>query len=389
LPFANMSGDATQDYFVDGVVDDIISALSRVRAFFVIARTSSFTYKGRTVDIKQVGRELGVRYVLEGSFRKAGDRVRIAVELIEADSGRQMWNGRFEGKLDDIFELQDGIAAGVVGAIEPTLRLAEAERARAKPTANLGAYDLCLRAQPDMFSVSTKAANDEAIALLYRAIEMDPDYSYAKAACALAYAFRKAQNWISDFETQKGISLAKAALADHRDDPGTLTYAAQALSYLGFEHDNALRAIDRALALNPNSTMSLKCAGWIRCYAGEGATAIKHFEDAMRLNPLDPEMGHMLSGLGLAYLVAGKFEDALQVGLKSLQDTPTWVAAHQLKAVALVQLERIDEAKLAAQCLMQLAPTMTLAGRWKEMPYRDQAFKTRYLDALRIAGVPE
>ena len=297
-----------------------------VCVFFVIARTSSFTHKGRTVDIKQVGRELVVRYIVEGSFRKAGERVRIAVELIEAESGRQMWNGRFEGSLDDIFELQDRIAEGVVGAIEPTLRLAEVERARIKPTTNLGAYDLCLRALPNLISVSTKAANDEAIALLNRAIEMEPDYSYAKAACSSAYTLRKAQYWATEAEIQEGLKLAKRAIANHRDDPGTLTYAAHSLAYLGFEHDEALRAIDRALALNPNSTKSLNTAGWIRAYAGDGTPAIEYFQRALRLNPLDPELGYLLSGLSLAYQVAGQHEESLKLREKALRESPNWIS---------------------------------------------------------------
>ena len=210
LPFTNLSGDPEQEYFADGVVDDIISALSRVRAFFVIARNSSFTYKGRAVDIKQLGRELGVRYVLEGSIRKAGNRVRIVGQLVEAENGRHIWADRFEGNLDDIFELQDRITESVVGAIEPSLRLAEIERARAKPTANLHAYDLCLRALPNLFSVSTKAANDEALGFLNRAIEMDPGYSYAKAMCASAYVLRKAQSWATAAEIEEGLRLACA-----------------------------------------------------------------------------------------------------------------------------------------------------------------------------------
>lgn len=389
LPFTNMSGDATQDYFVDGVVDDIISALSRVRAFFVIARTSSFTYKGRSVDIKQVGRELGVRYVLEGSFRKAGNRVRITGELIEVESGRHMWTDRFEGSLDDIFEFQDRIAEGVVGAIEPTLRLAEVERARTKPTTNLSAYDLCLRALPNLFSASTKPANDEAIALLNRAIEVEPGYSYAKAACSFAYLVRKGQYWISEVEIPKGLKLAREAIADHRDDPGTLTYAAHSLAYLGFEFEEAVRGIDRALALNPNSTKTLLTAGWIRCYVGDGTIAIEHFQHALRLNPLDPELGLIFSGLSVAYGIAERYEEALVHALKSLQESPTLVPAYLNIVTSLVHLDRIDEAKIAAQRMMKLAPGMTLAQRRKQPLFRDQVYRERTIDALRIAGVPE
>jgi adenylate cyclase len=389
LPFTNLSGDPEQEYFADGVVDDIISALSRVRAFFVIARNSSFTYKGKAVDIKQVGRELGVRYVLEGSIRKAGNRVRIVGQLIEAENGRHIWSDRFEGNLDDIFELQDRITESVVGAIEPSLQLAEIERARSKPTANLHAYDLCLRALPNLLSHSTKAANDEVLGFLYRAIEMDPGYSLAKAMCANAYLLRKAQSWASAAEIEEGLRLAEEALADHHDDPATLSYAGQALSYLGFRHDEGLRAVDRALALNPNSTRTLLAAGWVRAYVGDASIAIEHFQRAMRLSPLDPAMGYVLTGLGYAYLIAGKYEDALSTGLKSIQENPRWTSAHRVVVVCLVQLGRLDEARVAANRTIELAPEVTISALRPLSPWKDEAFKERYLSALRVAGIPE
>jgi adenylate cyclase len=389
LPFTNMSGDPEQEYFADGVVDDIISALSRVRAFFVIARNSSFTYKGKAVDIKQVGRELGVRYVLEGSIRKAGNKVRIVGQLIEAENGRHIWADRFEGNLDDIFELQDRITESVVGAIEPNLRLAEIERARAKPTANLHAYDLCLRALPNLMATTTRAANDEALNLLQRAITMDPGYSFAKASRALAYVLRKAQMWITPVEIEEGLRLAEEALADHRDDPTTLTYVGQALGYLGFRHDDALRALDRALTINPNSTRALIASGWGRTYVGDAAKSIEHLQRAIRLNPLDPEMGYMLSGLGIAYQMAGKSEEALAMGQKSLQESPNWIPSHLLIVRCLVQLGSLDEAKNAAQRMMKLAPGMTLTARRAQMANRDQAYQESYISALRAAGVPE
>jgi adenylate cyclase len=389
LPFTNLSGDPEQEYFADGVVDDIISALSRVRAFFVIARNSSFSYRGRSPDVRQVGKELGVRYVLEGSIRKAGNRVRIVGQLIEAENGRHIWADRFEGNLDDIFELQDRITESVVGAIEPNLRLAEIERARSKPTANLHAYDLCLRALPSLMTVSTKAANDEALALLYRAIEMDPGYSLAKAMCAFAYVLRKVQRWAPSAEIKEGLRLAEEALADHRDDPATLSYAGHSLSYLGSRHDEGLRAVDRALALNPNSTRALLTSGWIRAYVCDATTAIEHFQRAMRLNPLDPELGYVLSGLGWAYLIAGKYEDALSAGLKSLQESPAWLSAHHLVVICLVQLGRVDEARIAANRLVELVPETTISAVGRRLPFTDQAFNERYLSALRVAGIPE
>ena len=389
LPFTNMSGDPEQEYFADGVVDDIISALSRVRAFFVIARNSSFTYKGKAVDIKQVGRELGVRYVLEGSIRKADNRVRIVGQLIEAENGRHIWADRFEGNLDDIFELQDRITESVVGAIEPNLKLAEIERARSKPTANLRAYDLCLRALPNLMTVSTKAANDEALGYLHCAIQMDPSYSLAKAMCAFAYVLRKAQRWATAADIQEGLKLADEALADHRDDPVTLTYVGQALGFLGFRHEDALRALDRALTINPNSTRALIAAGWGYGYVGDAPRSIEHLQRAIRLNPLDPELGYILSGLGWAYLIGGTYEDALSVGLKSLQEAPAWVPAHRLVTISFVQLGRLDEARLAAKRALQLVPGDTISDIEPRIPYKDPTFRELYINALRAAGIPE
>jgi adenylate cyclase len=310
-------------------------------------------------------------------------------QLVEAENGRHIWADRFEGNLDDIFELQDRITESVVGAIEPNLKLAEIERARAKPTANLHAYDLCLRALPHLIGVSTKKANDEAIALLYRAIEMDSGYSYAKALCAFAYLLRKAQLWATPTDVQEGLRLAEDALADHRDDPNTLGYIGQSLSYLGFRHEEALHVIDRALALNPNSTRTLIAAGWIRGYVSDTGTAIDNLQRALRLNPLDPELGYVISGLAFAHLIASRYEDALRFGLQSLKESPTWIPGHLVVTVSMVQLGRIDEARAAANRMLKLAPGMTLASRLAQMPHRDHAFKDRYISALRAAGIPE
>ena len=388
LPFANLSGDPGQDYFVDGVVDDIIAALSRVRAFFVIARSSSFTYKGRAVDIKRVGRELGVRYVLEGSFHKAGQRLRISAQLVEAAAGRHVWGDRFEGQLDDIFELQDRIAGNVVAAIEPKLRLAEVERAQSKPTANLHAYDLCLRALPKVVSSSTRLENAEAVAVLKRAIAMDPGYSFAKVLCAWAYAMGRAQGWTTRAEVQEALSLAQEALVDHRDDPNTLAYAAIALAFLGRRHEEALRAVDRALVLNPNSMNVMRSSGFIRAMVGDAGTAIEHFHRAMRLNPLDPEIGYMLSGFGIAYFTAGRYDEALASARKSLLEAPQWLPSHILLTACLAQLERWDEARMAATRLLELMPRLRISRLRVGLPFVDPAFVDRYLNALSAAGIP-
>jgi adenylate cyclase len=389
LPFTNLSNDPEQEYFADGVVDDIISALSRVREFFVIARASSFTYKGRSVAVKQIGRELGVRYVLEGSLRKAGNRVRIVAQLIEAEHDRHIWTDRFEGNFDDIFDLQDRITESVATAIEPTLRLAEIERARSKPTANLQAYDLCLRAMPHLIRGATKRESEEALDLLAKAIQMDPNYSYAKALRAWAFTCRKAQGWETSEEIAEGLRLAEDALSDHRDDPMTLTYVAHSLSYLGFQHEKALGAINRALALNPNSTRTLHSGGWIRAYVLDNATAIEYFHRVLRLNPLDPEIGFVLSGLALAHLNEGRYGEALAFAQRSLIEEPNGVAAHLQMIISLVQLQRIGEAKPVAQRLLAIAPQYTVSRHRRRVALRDPERIEMGCAALRAAGIPE
>jgi adenylate cyclase len=390
LPFDNLSGDPAQEYFADGVVDEIITALSRVRAFYVMARSSSFIYKGRAVDIKQVGRELGVRYVLEGSIRRADERLRINAQLIEAENGRHVWADRFEGAVNDVFELQDRITESVVVAIEPNLRLAEAERARAKPSASLQAYDLCLRAVSDVLDSGGEVASREAIVHLRHAIALDPQYSYAKALCAWCLAMCRMQGWITSSEAQEGVRLAEEALADHQDDYRTLTFVAHTLSLLAHRHEEALVMIDRAAALNPNSVLTLGISGWIRFNFGDVDTSKELFLRAIRLNPLDPAIGYSFSGLGYAYLMTGGRDDeALAWGQKALIDKPKFVASHLLVTHSLVQLGRIEEARRAAARVIELIPRVTIAGLRRAAPYRDTAFVERQLAALRTAGIPE
>ena len=258
LPFTNLSGDAEQEYFADGVVDDIITALGRVRAFFVIARNSSFTYKGKAVDIKRVGRELGVRYVLEGSIRRAGNRVRITGQLIAAETGAHIWADRFEGALEDIFDLQDRITESVVGAVEPSLRLAEIKRARAKPTVNLHAYDYFLRAWQKLSMDPRQQGIDDALDELLRAIELDPNYSVAKALYAWATQLRTSyRGHRIEAEVRHGARMAREALAAHHDDPITLVTAGWALCWLDWAYDEAMDAVDRALKLAPHVAVVL------------------------------------------------------------------------------------------------------------------------------------
>jgi adenylate cyclase len=388
LPFQNMSGDPEQEYFADGMVEEVITALSRVRSFFVIARNSSFTYKGKTVDVKQVGRELGVRYVLEGSVRKAAGRVRITSQLIEADSGHHVWADRFEGSLEDIFDLQDRVTESVVGAIVPSLQLAEIERARLKPTENLVAYDLYLRSLPH-FWTKTREGNDESLKLLRAAISIEPSYSLAKAMAATCHAFRCAQYWASPSDRAEGARFAREAMTDHRDDPMTLRWAAASLAYISHEYELARTAIDRALALNPNSAAVLFANGWIRLYLGELAAAIDSLTKALRLSPLDPEKGLILSGLSMAYMREGRLEEGLAAGLNGIREMPGWTSNYQTVIRCLVELGRLDEAQEMGKRLLGISPGFTIAKYVSTLATPGEENKRSSVHALRIAGIPE
>ena len=307
LPFVNLSGDADQDYFADGVVEDIISALSRIRWLFVIARNSSFTYKGRAVDVKQVGRELGVRYILEGSVRKAANRVRITSQLIDALSGAHLWSERFEGALDDIFEVQDQVTASVVGAIAPQLEHAEIERAQRKPTESLDAYDYYLRGMARIHR-GTREAVEEALPLFKRCIELDPDFAAGHAMAAWSYFWRRVNGWTEDsvLETSEGERLARRAVELGRDDAVALTRGGHALAHFMDDLSGGIALLDRAVFLNPNLASAWFLGGFLRTWQGDSEAAISHFERAMRLSPVDPELYRMQAGVAMAHLFAGR-----------------------------------------------------------------------------------
>jgi len=399
LPFANMSGDPEQEYFADGIVEDIITALARIQLFFVIARNSSFTYKGKAVDIKQVGRELGVRYVLEGSIRKAGNRVRITGQLIEAENGSHVWADRFEGTLDDIFDLQDRITESVVGAIEPSIRRAEIDRIRLRPTNSLDAYDLCLRAVQNLRPGASRSALDEALGFLRRAIELDPAFSLAKALGAFACTQRVLQGFGDADDVKSGLRYAEQALADHQENPttlsvsgltlGTLGYRALGFRVLGFRYDEALHAIEHALSLGPNLFIVLFAAGMVRTLVGEADAAIEHLTRAMRVSPRDPGMGALISGIGQAHLVAGRYEDALAAGQRATHESPNYVGGYGVMVRSLVSLGRLDEAKMLVPRLLELAPGLSIS-RYRSMnPFKDKAFRNRMAEGMRAAGIPE
>ena len=389
LPFLNLSGDPAQEYFIDGVVEDIVSALSRIRWMFVIARNSSFTYKGRAIDVKQVGRELGVRYVLEGSMRKAADRVRITGQLIDATSGAHIWAERFEGTLNDIFELQDQISASVVGAIARQLELAEIERAKRKPTGSLDAYDYYLRGRANL-NLGTREAIDEGLPFFVKAIELDPDYAAAYAMAAWCHFWRKVNGWMTDRprEIAEGTRLAHRAVELGRDDAVALTRGGHALAHFVGDLDKSIALVDRALVLDPNLAAAWFLGGFLRTERGDAAGAVDYFSRAMRFSPLDPEMFRMQAGMALAHLFAGRFDAAASWAEKAHSELPSFLMAVAIIAASHAHAGRSDEAQRAISHLRRLDPTFRISNLADWLPIRRSEDLATFADGLRRAGLP-
>jgi TolB-like protein len=391
LPFQNMSGDPEQEYFADGIVEDIITALSCMHWLFVIARNSSFTYKGRAVDMKLVGRELGVRYVLEGSVRKAGNRVRITGQLVDATTGAHVWANRFDGALDDIFDLQDRVTASVVGAIEPRLRQAEIERAGRKPTESLDAYDYFLRGMAS-FHLFTRDSLLEARRLFQRATELDANYASPYGMAAWCFHLSKTNGWMLDPEREvaEGVRLARRAVAVGKDDPTALWSGGHSLAYLAGEVETGAAYIDRAVALNPNLAVAWSVSGWLRIYLGEPANAIERLERSRRLSPLDPIAYMGYAGMALAHLLADRYDEAVSWAAKSRNEQPNWATSLRVAAIAYALSDRIVEAREAIARLREIDPTLRLSNLEKVAPpLRRPEDRARFIEGLRRAGLPE
>ena len=390
LPFRNLSGDVEQDYFADGVVEDIITALSRIRWLFVIARNSSFTYKGKTVDEKQVERALGVRYVVEGSVRQSENRVRITGQLVDATSGTHLWAERFEGTLDDIFELQDQIATSIVGVIAPQIERAEIERARRKPTGSLSAYDNYLRAMPHLHR-GTQVSINEALPLFYNAMQIDPQFASAHAMAAWCYFWRKINGWMTDRpqEIAEGIRLARLAVELGKDDAVALTRAGHALAHLADDVEGAIALVDKALVLNPNLASAWFLGGFLRTLRGEPDAAIEFFTRAMRFSPLDPEMFRMQVGMALSHLFAGRFDMASSWAEQSFRQIPTFLAAVAIIAASHALAGRTEQARTAVEHLRKLNPTFRISSLEGWIPIRRPEHLARFATGLRQAGLPE
>ncbi|WP_027525863.1 adenylate/guanylate cyclase domain-containing protein [Bradyrhizobium sp. Ec3.3] len=389
MPFTNMSGDPEQDYFADGMVDDIITALSHFKALFVIARNSTFTYKGRAVDVKQVGRELGVRYMLEGSVRKAANRLRITGQLIDAATGAHLWADRFEGGLEDIFDLQDKITTSVVGAVAPKVVLAEIERAQRKPTENLNAYDHYLRGMASFYQ-GTGEAVSVALGQFYRAIELDPAFASAFGMAARCYTWRKANGWRTN-EIQERVEmerLGRRAIKLGRDDAFALCTGGFALAHLG-DLEEAAACIDRAALLNPSLAWAWYHGGWVSAWRGEPDEAIQRLAQAMRLSPLDPLTSRGLCGIAFSHFLAGRYDEACNWAERGLLEEPDFVVAIRVSAASYAMAGRLEQAKKAIEHLLQLHPKQRLSNLKDWATFGRPEHFASWVQALRAAGLPE
>jgi TolB-like protein/class 3 adenylate cyclase len=382
LPFQNMSGDPEQEYFADGMVEEIITALSRIRWLFVIARNSSFSYKGQFPDVKQVGRELGVRYVLEGSVRKGGNRVRITGQLIDTLTGTHLWADRFDGSLEDVFELQDKIAVSVAGVIEPALQAAEMRRSAARPKIDLTAYDLYLRALAVYFPI-TKERIFEALGLFEQAIAIDRHYGPVLCWAAMCHMRLYLDGWAEEPETNRsgGIDLARQALQVAENDPGILAYAALVLAVFGEDIGAMIGLVDRALALNASFARGWYVSGILRLWTGQPDLAIEHVETSLRLSPRE-RMGQPLFVIGRAYFFKRRFDEAVSKLLLAIQDNPGSPDPYRTLAACYAHMGHLDEARAVVAQLRAITPLVVPS----DLPYRNPEDRELFLSGLRLAA---
>ena len=390
LPFQNLSGDPEQEYFADGMVEDIITALQRMRWLFVIARNSSFTYRGRAVDVKQIGRELGVRYILEGSVRKAANRVRIAGQLVDASTGAHLWADRFDGTLEEIFDLQDQVATSVVGAIAPKLEQAEIERAKRKPTESLDAYDHFLRGMACVHRW-TKQASDEALEHFSRAIAADPDYASAYGMAARCYSARKVSGWVDDLEqeTAEAARLARKVAQIGRDDAVALYTAGMALAYCVGDLDDGAAMIERSLALNPNAAWAWLFSGWTKIWQGEPEEALERIQRAARMSPQDPQYFNIRTAAAWAHLLADRYGDAQSWAQSALSEQPDYVNALYALAISSALAGQMAQAGEAMARLRSLDPKVRVSRFLQRYPIRRADHVAKVSEGLRRAGMLE
>jgi len=390
LSFSNLSGDPEQDYFADGMAEEIITALSRCASLFVIARNSSFTYKGKDVDVRRIGRDLGVQYVLEGSVRRVGDHLRVVGQLVDATSGMHVWADRFDGQASDVFALQDQITERVVGALEPKLQLAEIERVRRKATPNLDAYDLMLRAQ-SLEHECTQESLEAALRCLEQARAIDPSYALALALAAYCRAERYHLGWsiAPEAEVADGLRLAERAIELGKDDPNVLWMASFAVRILGGDLQRARELVNRSLQLNPNSAIALTNAAFAEVFLAKPERALELLQRAERLSPCDPKAWYTHAAAAWVHFSRGGFEEAAARARKAWAQNPRHTPSLRLLTASLVKLERVEEAATVVQQMLKLEPQLTLKSlRWR-LRYIDDELLSQFTEALRIAGLPD
>ncbi|MEE8226339.1 MAG: tetratricopeptide repeat protein [Kiloniellales bacterium] len=385
LPFENMSGDPEQEYFADGIAEDIITGLSRFHWFFVIARNSSFVYKGKAFDVKQIGRELGVRYILEGSVRKAGNRVRITAQLVDAMSGAHHWAQSYDRDLTDIFELQDEITQSVCAAIEPKLVAAEAIRSEKRSAGDLDAWDLVMRALAHFWKMTT-AQSETAIQMLREAVERHPDYGPAHSMLAFALLVSGHVGWISESQDEAyAAELAHRAAEIDDEDP----WAHLALGYVAFaarQTDEATRQCLRAVDLNPNFATGYGYLGWTLVFDGQSDEAIRYFEQALRMSPHDPLKAFYCSGTGVAHYYAHRFDEAIEWARRAIRERPGFTAAQRILCAGLAQAGRETETREAMARLREIQPNISIGWIEQYVPYTPRAMP-HFLDGMRRAGL--
>jgi TolB-like protein/Flp pilus assembly protein TadD len=386
LPFANMSGDAEQEYFADGISEDLITALARIRWLFVIARNSTFVYKQRAVDVKEVARALGVRYVLEGSVRRAGKRLRVSAQLIDATTGAHHWAERYDRELGDIFAVQDEITRSVVAAIEPRLLAAEGVRALSRSSDDLGAWELVARAQTHVWRL-TRSDNEAATNALKRAVEAYPDYAPARSLLGFCLVFAAHNGWI---DREKGLlagrqHIARAIALDDCDPWGQIAFGY--LSMMERRTEESIAAFRRAVDLNPNSAAAHCYLSHGLAFAGQDREAITHGEDAIRLSPLDPEMAMMLGGIAVAHYTAGRYAEALRYASELLRLRPGFHGAQRLRCASLAQVGRADEAREFLVAVRRDQPQLSIDWIRASVPYQTPELTERFLEGMRKAGL--
>ena len=388
LPFDNMSAEADQDYLADGIVEAITAALSCIRSFFVIARSSAFTYKGRATNARDIGKELGVAYLLEGSLQKIGNRIRIIVQLIETEGGAHVWSSRFDGAIDDFFDLEDRITQQVAGALQPSIRIAEIKRSRRKRPQDLGCYDYTMRAMPHVWTLE-RDESTKALELLEKALTIDPEYPLALVLAGWCHAQRAVYTWVDDLVGSQAIarSLAERAADLSGDDPLVLAVLGAVHTFVR-NHGKARVLLERAVSLDPNCAWAWSRLGWLENYADRPDKAIENFERALRLSPMDPMNFNNYVGIGTAHEILEEYDEAGAFYRRALVERPNAVWIYRALAVVLSGAGRIEEAKQALVEVLRNYPDLTISKVRQAMVHSDAALD-RMAENLRRLGLPD